>query len=120
MTDADMIAGITTIYGPTSGLPSRPVGLPTSQYGLRDTPVAIWGSNEYSVTLLRVASPAAYRLVVTAAALEKLAQRDSTLATQMDAAEAPQREIARKKKEAEDSVAAQEKAKTENKALFRP
>ena len=38
----------------------------------------------------------------------------------MDAAEAPQRELARQKKEAEDSVAAQEKAKTENKAGFRP
>jgi hypothetical protein len=72
------------------------------------------------VILLRVAYPAAFRLVVTSTALENLARRDSAVATQIDAAEAPQREIARKKKEAEDSLAAQEKAKTENKALFRP
>jgi hypothetical protein len=37
-----------------------------------------------------------------------------------DANEAPAREAARQKKEAADSLAAQEKAKVENKAVFRP
>jgi hypothetical protein len=126
MTAADLIAAITAIYGPTSklsSLSSRPIGPPTSQYSqyaFPDTPLAIWGDAEYSVTLLRVAYPAAFRLVVTHTGLENLARRASIVATKLDADEAPQREIARQKKEAEDSLAAQEKAKTENKAVFRP
>ena len=120
MTAADMIAAITAIYGPTSRLASRPIGVQTRDYGFPDTPVAIWGDTEYSVTLLRVAYPEAFRLVVTLTRLENLARRDSAAAVRLDAAEAPQREIARQKKEADDSLAAQEKAKTENKALFRP
>jgi hypothetical protein len=120
MTDADMIAGVSAIYGSTTGLPSRPIGPSASQYEFPDTPVAIWGDNEYSVTLLRVAYPEIFRLVVTLRRLENLARRDSAAATRMDVAEAPQRETERKKKEAEDSLAAQEKTKTENKALFKP
>jgi hypothetical protein len=120
MTTADMIAAITAVYGATSRLPSRPIGLPTSQYGFPDTPLAIWGDTAHSVTLLRVAYPDAFRLVVTSTHLETLARRASTTATQLDADEAPQREIARQKQEAEDSRAAQEKAKIENKALFKP
>jgi hypothetical protein len=120
MTEADMVAGITAIYGPTSRLSSRPIGPTTSQYAFADAPVANWGDDEYSVTLLRVAYPETFRLVVTSTHLENLARRASTLATQMDADEAPQREIARQKKETEDSLAAEEKAKTANKALFRP
>jgi hypothetical protein len=120
MTAADMIAAMTEIYGPTSRLASRPIGAPTREYGFPDAPIAIWGDTEYSVTLLRVAYPEAFRLVVALTRLDTLARRDSATAVQLDAAEAPQREIARQKKEAADSLAAQEKAKTENKALFRP
>ncbi len=72
------------------------------------------------MTLLRGAQPDAYRLVVTSIRLENLARQASATAVRMDAAEAPQRELARQKKEAEDSLTAQEKAKTENKAQFRP
>ena len=120
MTAADMTAAITAIYGPTSRLASRPIGGQKSDYGFPDTPVAIWGDTDYAVTLLRVAYPEAFRLVVTSTRLENLARRASATAVQLDAAEAPQRELARQKKEADDSLAAQEKAKTENKALFRP
>jgi len=58
--------------------------------------------------------------VVTSIPLDNLARKASATAVQMDAAEAPQRELARQKKETEDSVAAREKAKAENKAGFRP
>lgn len=57
---------------------------------------------------------------MTSTRLDTLARRATATAVQLDAAEAPQREIARQKKETDDSVAAQEKAKTENKALFKP
>ena len=53
MTAADMIAAITATYGPTSRLASRPIGTQTGGYGFPDTPLAIWGDTEHSVTLLR-------------------------------------------------------------------
>lgn len=120
MSAADMIEGITAIYGPVSEVPSRRLGTPTVQYGFPDTPLAVWGNADYSVTLLRVAYPASFRLVVALTPLEELARTASVAAVRLDAAEAPQRERDRQKTEAEVSAAAQDKAKIENKAKFKP
>jgi hypothetical protein len=120
MSAADMIEAITATYGPVSQVPSRPLGTPTVQYGFPDTPLAVWGNADHSVTLLRVAYPASFRLVVALTRLEDLARTASVAAVRLDAAEAPQRELDRQKKAADVSAAAQEKAKTENKAQFRP
>ena len=64
--------------------------------------------------------PESFRLVVALTRLENLARTATEAAVRLDTAEAPQREIARQKKLAADSAAAQEKAKTENKAQFKP
>jgi hypothetical protein len=120
MSGEDMIAAISETYGPISQVPSRTLGTPTVQYGFPDTPLAVWGTSEYSVTLLRVAYPAAFRLVVAHTRLENLARTATAAAVRQDADEAPQRELARQKREAADAAAAQEKAKAENKAQFRP
>jgi len=120
MSPADMIAAVSGTYGPVSEVPSRRLGTPTVQYGFPDTPLAVWGNAEYSVTLLRVAYPESFRLVVASTRLENLAHTASAEAVLLDKAEAPQREIARQKNEASDLAAAQEKAKTENKAQFKP
>lgn len=119
MTEADMIEAITATYG----LGSKPLPRPRSvmpKYGVPDTPLAIWGDTEYSVTLLRVTYPETFRLIVSFTRLENLARTAAAEAVRLDANEAPQREAARQKKEAADSLAAQEKAKVENKAVFRP
>jgi len=120
MSAADMIAAISETYGPVSQVPSRRLGTPTVQYGFPDTPLAVWGTAEYSVTLLRVTYPESFRLVVALTRLENLARTATEAAVRLDTEEAPQREIARLKKLAADSAAAQEKAKTENKAQFKP
>ena len=120
MSAADMIEAISATYGPTSQVPSRQFGTPTVKYGFPDTPLAVWGDADYSVTLLRVAYPAAFRLVVASTRLDELARTASVSAVQLDTAEAPQRERDRQKREAEASSAAQDKAKTENKAQFKP
>lgn len=120
MTEADMIEAITATYGPASKPLPRPGRAAMPQYGAPDTPLAIWGDTEYSVTLLRVAYPETFRLVVALTRLENLARTASIEAVRLDAKEAPQREIARQKKEAGEALAAQEKAKIENKAVFRP
>lgn len=120
MSPADMIAAISATYGPVSQVPSRRLGTPTVAYGFPDTPLAVWGDADYSVTLLRVAYPESFRLVVALTRLENLARTASAEAVRLDADEAPQRELDRQKKEANASAAAQEKAKAENKAQFRP
>ena len=48
------------------------------------------------------------------------AMSSSAEAVRLDVKEAPQGEIARQKKESDEALAALEKAKTENKAVFRP
>jgi hypothetical protein len=120
MSPEDMIAAISATYGPVSQVPSRHLGTPTVQYGFPDTPLAVWGTDEYSVTLMRVTYPQAFRLVVAHTRLENLARTATAAAVRLNTDEAPQREIARQKKEADASAAAQEKAKTENKAQFKP
>ena len=120
MSAADMIEAISASYGPVSQVPSRALGTPTVQYGFPDTPLGVWGNADYSVTLLRVAYPAAFRLVVASTRLDELARVASVAALRQDAVEAPQRERERLKRDAAASAAAQEKAKTENKAQFKP
>jgi hypothetical protein len=120
MSDDDMIAAISATYGPISQVPSRHLGTPTVQYGFPDTPLAVWGTADFSVTLLRVTYPQSFRLVVADTRLGNLARTAIAAAVRLNTDEAPQREIARQQKEAAASAAAQEKAKTENKAQFRP
>jgi hypothetical protein len=121
MTEADMIEAMTATYGPASSKPlPKASRTPVVAYGVPDTPLAIWGDIEGSVTLLRVAYPKSFRLVLASTALESLARTAAAEAVRLDAHEAPQRELARQQKEAADSLAAQQKAKSENKAVFRP
>ena len=120
MSAADMIEAISATYGPMSQVPSRQLGTPTVKYGFPDTPLGVWGNADYSVTLLRVAYPAAFRLVVVSTRLDDLARAASVAAVQQDVTEAPQRERERQQKETDSAAAAQEKAKLENKAQFKP
>ena len=120
MSSEDMIGAITATYGPVTQVASRSMGTATVKYGFPDQPLAVWGNADYSITLFRVTYPASFRLVVALTRLETLARTASATAVRMDSAEAPQREIDRKKKEAIDVADALEKAKTENKAQFKP
>src|SRR5687767_5400151 len=98
MSAEDMVAAISATYGqPVSQLPSRRLGTPTVQYGFPDTLLAAWGTDAYAVTLLRVAYPAAFRLVVTHTRLDNLARTAIAAAVRQDTAEAPQRELDRQK-----------------------
>ena len=121
MTAADMIEAISATYGPVTQVPSRQIGpAAVVQYAFPDTPLAVWGNADYSLTLLRVAYPASFRLVVASTRLEELARAASVAAVRLDAAEAPQRERERQQRETDAASAAQQKAKTENKAQFKP
>jgi hypothetical protein len=121
MTEEDMVEAISATYGPVSSKPVPKVSRgPAVTYGSPDTPLAIWGDAAASVTLLRVAYPKSFKLVVSSTALEGLARTAVADAVRLDAQEAPQRELARQKKESAETLAAEQKAKIENKAVFRP
>ena len=112
MSAEDMIAAISETYGPVSQVPSRRLGTPTVQYGFPDTPLAVWGTTEYSVTLLRVAYPASFRLVVAHTRLENLARTATAAAVGRIPTKRRSASSHRQKSEAADSAAAQEKAKS--------
>jgi hypothetical protein len=127
MSDADMIEAISTAYGP----PLKPAvrktrAVPSQVEEESGTPVARWGDADYSVVLYRSSdlyrssSASRFRIVVTSPRLEALARTADAPAIRLDEPEAPQREIARQKKEAEDTRLSQEKARIANKAPYRP
>src|SRR5688500_12063343 len=74
MSAADMIEAIAATYGPVSQVPSRQLGTPTVQYAFPDTPLAVWGNADQSVTLFRVAYPASFKLVVALTRIDDLAR----------------------------------------------
>jgi hypothetical protein len=127
MTDGDMIEAISRTYGlawiPTVNKTQAVTSHVEAESG---TPVARWGDSDVSVVLYRSSdlygssSATRFRLIVTSPQLEALAQIGDAQAIRLDASEAPQREIARQKKQTEDTRVAEEKARIANKAAFRP
>lgn len=121
MTDADMIDALSTEYGPRLKPAVGGSSSVTSQVEQESgTPVARWGAADYSVVLYRSSYRSGLRIIVTSPRLETLARTAAAQATRLDESEAPRREIARQKKEAEDARLSEEKARTANKATFRP
>jgi hypothetical protein len=121
MTDTDMIEAISKAYGPRLNPAARKArGAASPLEEESGTSLARWGDADYSVVLYRSSYAAGFRLIVTSPRLEALARTADAQAIRLDEREAPQREIARQKKDAEDTRDSQEKARTANKAVFRP
>ena len=121
LTDADMIEALSSAYGPPLKPAAKKSRVVASQ--MEDefgTAVARWGDADYSVVLYRSSYAADFRAVVSSPRLEALARVADAQAIKLDEREAPERENARQKKEADDARAAQEKARLANKAAFRP
>ena len=120
LTDADMIEGISAMYG--SIVKPAPTNRATvSQIEEESgTRVARWGNAEYSASLYRTSYASRFRMIVTSVKLDALARTATTRAVLLDEREAPQREIARQKKEADEERVSQQKARLANKAGFRP
>jgi hypothetical protein len=121
MTDADMIEAISAMYG----TPSKPA-LKTSRPALvrvdEESGVRIgeWGSGEYAAVLYRSSYASRFKMVVTSLRLDALAQKAEAQALRLDERDAPQRERARQQKEAETERATKAKARSANKAAFKP
>src|SRR5205807_27037 len=116
MTNAVMIEAISAAYGPISTVPQKTRAASSQGAEESGTRVARWGDADYSVVLYRLSYASGFRMTVTSVRLEALARAAETQALRLDERDAPQREIARQKKEADDTRAAQEKARLANKA----
>jgi hypothetical protein len=121
MTDADMIAALSQTYGVSARPLTAPASKGASQIAVASgTAVARWGDAGYSLVLFRSSIGTGFQLVVTSTRLDALARTADAQAVLMDEREAPLREIARQRKDAEDARVLQEKARLANKATFRP
>jgi len=121
MKDTDLIEAISAIYGtPLAKSPRAAARVPSEIERDSGAPVGRWGDAEHSVVLYRSSSyRPAWRLIVTALRTEGLARTADAHARQLEDREAPQREIARLKKEQADCSAAAEKARISNKKAFK-
>jgi hypothetical protein len=121
LTDEDLIEAISADYGPRlkpGAKAGRGGATPIDDES--GTPIARWGDTGYAVVLYRSSYASGFRLIVTSPRLEGLARTAIARAARLDEREAPQRELARQKKEVDDRRAADLKARLANKASFRP
>ena len=122
MTDADMVEALSATYG-VALLQTTSKSVPAltpSLLGELGAPIAQWGDADYAVGLYRSSFVSEFRVVVTSPRLEALARTATAEAVRLDQREAPQREVDRKQKEADDTRASQDKARVTNKATFKP
>ncbi len=118
MTAADVIAGITAIYG-TATTPTADVAY-NSAYGDTVPVLARWEDSDYSWNLIRTGDRSSFALIIYSKRLEGLAQAASAEAVRLDAQEAPKRELALQKQRHDDEQLALEKARSLNKPTFHP
>lgn len=120
LTNADMIESLSDVFGPLSTPSAKSNRTLAQREDESGAEVARWDGAEQSVVLYRAFYPPAYKLIAASPRLDALAVTAAIEARRLDSREAPQREIARQKSEADAAVAAQDKARAANKAAFKP
>jgi hypothetical protein len=120
LTNSDIIDTLTAEYGPPvlrSAKQQRT--LPAAAQS--DTiALAQWETVQASLTLVRDAYTPEFQLILLSKPLSLRARNATREAIKLDAAEAPQRELDQRKKEAAAASAAREQTRATNKAAFRP
>lgn len=120
LTKDDMIGSLIAVYGPRSTAPgSAPA---RSAIDSLDTPIVVarWRQGETSIALQQSPYGGGFGLVILSIPLDALARKAQATAVTQDAREAPAREAARAKAQADAEKAAAEKTRTANKAAFKP
>lgn len=120
LTSEDLIEAISSKYG-TATRPDADTAVSSSPIRFdREVDIARWEDPQYSLTLYYFSYQSTFKLVALSKSLDALAQAAISEAILLDKQEAPQREVERKRKQAEENRAGQEKARLMNKAKFRP
>jgi hypothetical protein len=115
LTGADMIGVISASYGPVTKSAAETSSQADPGYGEMEA-IARWGDTQYSVTLSRESFLNAFRLVVLTKQLNSEAEASAVEAAKLERSDAPQKEIARTKKAADDL----ETERQANLKAFRP
>jgi hypothetical protein len=84
------------------------------------TTLAEWRDADTTVTLQQLAYTGTFAVVIATTPEEALARKALAAAIIIDAREAPMRDAARAKEQADAARAAAEKTRTANKAVFQP
>jgi hypothetical protein len=120
LTDQDMIEAISATYGKATQPAAKIVLFSSHVYNDSEKVMARWEDSQSSLSLFRSSNQPRYGMLVLSKRVDALAQAAILQAVRLDEQEAPQRDIERRKKEGEETRAAQEKARPANKADFRP
>ena len=118
MTAEDMIEAISLTYGAATR-PATEIGY-HSNYAETAEVLARWEDQEYSYNLVQTGNRSSFAMVLYSKRADVLAQAASVEAVQLEAQEAPQREIEKQKKRVDDERSILDKARSANKPNFRP
>jgi len=116
LTADDMVKSIVAKYGQATSVALEIDSAGNEQYELRQKPVASWEDSQYSFNLVRSQFSNAFQLVIYSKRVNAEANEALAQAVKVDELEAPQRAVARQKKEA-DAI---ELTRQKNQKGFRP
>ena len=118
LTNADMIAALTELYG----APTGPAAPPRAAADALDTPAVIaeWRREDTHMGLRRGRYNESFSLVITSVSLDAIARKAQASALVMDVREAPAREAALSKERADEQRQVEDQARTANKKVFKP
>jgi len=120
LTVEDVVEALSETYGPAT-LPATEIISSWSRVSTdSDRIMAHWEDPQHSLNLVRPSYASTFGLVVFSKRVDTLARAASVEAIRLDEQEAPRRVIERKQKQEDEDHARQEKARTANKAIFRP
>ena len=116
LTADDMVKSIAAKYGPATSIALEIDSAGNERYEMKQKPVASWEDSQYSFNLVRSQFSNAFELVIYSKRVSD--ESDAALAqvVKVDELEAPQRAVARQKKEA-DAI---ELTRQKNQKSFRP
>ena len=117
LTNADMIAAITDVYGAPT-----PAPLSRASADVLDAAVVIaeWRLEDAHIALRRTGYNRSFSLVLTSLSLDDIARRAQATAVALDAREAPQRDAELAKTREDEARKAEEEARRRNREVFRP
>lgn len=120
LTNSDIVESLSAAYGvPTLASAKTRTNLPAEEL-LDSIVLARWENAESLLTLLRGSYTPDFRLILVSKPLSARARHAVVEAIRLDAVEAPRREAAQRKKDADDASATTAKTRVANKAAFRP
>ena len=121
LTNDDLVGAISATYGIPTRPAARMITFSSAQgYSETEKILARWEDAQFSFNLFRSSYQPNFGMVVFSKRVDAIARLAIVEAIRRDEQEAPQREVERQKKEAQENRATEEKARSANKANFHP